>query len=315
MPSVIKTGGIFITSKKSSPRIPVEVDGIQVNFCKNPTCANYGVPAQIKKKRRGRSAPSTSRDSYRVIASRKDAPVLLCKLCNEYPQIKSNQGIKEEFDRIGSYLVIEEICWPNSSCTNNSISLKASTSYQSFGKTKSGSPRYRCKACGKTFSVNKKSTIRQRKPHKNREIFSLLMNKMPFRRICEVADISEGSLYPKIDFIHNHCLGFVADRERKLLEGMSIPRLYISVDRQEYVVNWTQRKDKRNTVLSAVGSADNETGYVFGMTLNYDPSLDPDIVEKSAIAAGDYTAKFPFRQFARLWLKGDYSIAVKNSKR
>ena len=140
------------------------------------------------------------------------------------------------------------------------------------------------------------------------------MNKMPFRRICEVADISEGSLYPKIDFIHNQCLGFVADRERKLLEGISIPRLYISVDRQEYVVNWTQRKDKRNTVLSAVGSADNETGYVFGMTLNYDPSLDPAIVEKSAIAAGDYTAKFPFRQFARLWLKGDYSIAVKNSK-
>jgi len=41
----------------------------------------------------------------------------------------------------------------------------------------------------------------------------------------------------------------------------------------------------------AVGSADNRTGYVFGLHLNFDPSLNPDDIERDAIASGDYEVK------------------------
>jgi len=37
-------------------RIPVEVGGIQVNFCKNPQCQNFGIPASTKRKPRGRGS-------------------------------------------------------------------------------------------------------------------------------------------------------------------------------------------------------------------------------------------------------------------
>jgi hypothetical protein len=30
-------------------RVPPAADEIQVNFCRNPCCANFGVPAQITK--------------------------------------------------------------------------------------------------------------------------------------------------------------------------------------------------------------------------------------------------------------------------
>lgn len=96
------------------------------------------------------------------------------------------------------------------------------------------------------------------------------MNKMPLKRICEVADIQMPSVYAKIDFLWDQSLAFAGNRERKLLKGMVIRRLYVGVDRQDYVVNWTKREDKRNIQLTAVGSADNETGYVFGMHLNFD---------------------------------------------
>ena len=33
----------------SRTKIPPEIDGVQVNFCKNPACANYGVPPGLKK--------------------------------------------------------------------------------------------------------------------------------------------------------------------------------------------------------------------------------------------------------------------------
>ena len=131
------------------------------------------------------------------------------------------------------------------------------------------------------------------------------------RRICEVADIGPESLYGKIDFLYRQCISFVADREKRLLSGMGIPRLYLGVDRQDYMVNWTRHEDRRNVMLHAVGSADNNTGYVFGMHLNYDAKLDSEAVEADALSMGDYQAKLPFRRYARCWLKEDYTVAVR----
>ncbi|MGB7597286.1 MAG: hypothetical protein WBM09_06935 [Gallionella sp.] len=142
------------------------------------------------------------------------------------------------------------------------------------------------------------------------------MNKSPFRRICEVADIDPKTLYGKINFIQSQCMAFAADREKRLLNGMEIPRLYLGVDCQDYVVNWTRHADRRNVKLHAVGSADNKTAYVFGMHLNYDATLDSDSVEVHAIAAGDYQVKgAPFRRYARCWLKEDYADAVNKKSR
>lgn len=33
-------------------RVPIDVDGIQVNFCKNPQCPNFGAPASTKRQPR-----------------------------------------------------------------------------------------------------------------------------------------------------------------------------------------------------------------------------------------------------------------------
>ncbi len=141
------------------------------------------------------------------------------------------------------------------------------------------------------------------------------MNKTPFQRICEVADIRMGTVYAKLDFFHRQSLAFAASREHMLLAGMSIRRLYIAVDRQDYMVNWSNRTDKRNIILHAVGSADGKTGYVFGVHLNFDSSLDPIETEKQAIVNGDYDLPHPFRRHARVWLSRDYSDALKRSKR
>lgn len=130
------------------------------------------------------------------------------------------------------------------------------------------------------------------------------------RRVCEVADIDPKTLYGKIDFLYRQCLAFVAAREHRLIKGMTIPRLYMGVDRQDYIVNWTRHADRRNVMLHAVGTADNNTGYVFGMHLNYDPSLDSEVIETDALIVGDYQTKLPFRRYARCWLKEDYTAAI-----
>jgi len=298
--------------QRTGVRIPLEADGIQVNFCKNPLCDNYGVPASMNKQPRGPKAASAPRDSYTIVASGKRMPMLHCHKCGEYPTLKSNQGIAKEVDRISSFLQGRKPSCPHETCDNHNVTIDAGKAYYSaFGKTSGGSQRFKCKSCSKIFTV-RKPTAGQRTPHKNKTVFSLLMNKVPFRRICEVAEINPKTLYDKINFIHKQCMAFVGERERKLMHK-HLERVYVSVDRQEYVVNWTKRSDKRNVKLTAIGSADNQTGYVFGMHLNYDPSVDAKDIEEKALSCDDYGASHPFRRYARFWLQGDYDEAVNKS--
>lgn len=96
---------------------------------------------------------------------------------------------------------------------------------------------------------------------------------------------------------------------------MAIPRLYIGVDRQDYVVNWSRRDDRRNTVLSAVSSVDNTTAYCFGLHLNFDPSLVPAEIEREAVSAGDFDVAPPHRKHARHWLSHDYANSTRKAAR
>lgn len=217
-------------SNQLDERVPVEVGKIQVNFCKNPHCQNFGVPASTKKQARGKGAAGRGRDTYSIAGSGRGTPMLHCSFCGQYPTIKSNKAIHEELCRF--WRPFESIAVPscsNLTCANYRIGVdKANARYQLFGRTKAGSVRYRCKECEKTFIGSSSPTIRHRKPHKNAVIFRLLVNKVPFRRICEVEGITMSTLYRKIDFIHRQCILFAAERERHL-PTMPLTRLYNSI--------------------------------------------------------------------------------------
>jgi len=303
-----------ISTESSQSRIPEAVGGIQVNFCKKPSCENFGIPASMKTQPRGRYAHlATERDTYKLTGSKRKT-ALMCHVCHEETIVKSNKAIKDEYDRLTAYLSETSVAasCPNEECPNHTISIDAAKrNYQAFGKTHSGSTRYRCKSCGKTFSVGNKPTLRQKMPHKNAEVFRLIMNKTAFKRAAEIADVGIRTIFDKIDFIHSQCLAFAGNRERKLLNGeLPFRRLYISVDCQAYTINWSKSSDRRNVIMSAIGSADNGTGYIFGMHLNFDPTLDPKVIGQEAINIRDYDKPMAYRNFARLWLPLDYTDSI-----
>ena len=297
------------------PRVPAPTAGIQVNFCKNPKCKNFGKPAKDKVTR-GRPAKGQQRltDVYEISGSGQDLPVLFCKECGERPPIKSNIGIAEEFARFKSLLSEDMVCCQNPICENHKVSFKSKGKYQKFGKTAAGDPRYRCKACGKTFSIGKPAR-RQKRSEKNKRVFLALMNKVPIRRLCEIESVPAKTIYAKIDFLHQQCLRFLAMRERRLLTSVHPKRLYLSVDRQDHFANWIDRDIKKNTVFHAIGTADNDTGYVFGIHLNYDPRLSHESVEDRAKACGDLHLPVAYRQHARIWLAHDYIKAIIRSNK
>lgn len=80
-----------------NPRIPTEVDGIQVNFCKNPKCSNFGVPPKSFVERgRGKK----NQDTYIISAHGANTPSIDCRLCGEGPRVKSNLAVSEELSRM-----------------------------------------------------------------------------------------------------------------------------------------------------------------------------------------------------------------------
>lgn len=302
----------FGTRKAARSRIPPEADGIQVNFCKNPTCSNFGVPAS-QTVARGPDAKSNP-NPYIVVAAGAGFPLLRCNGCGEHFPMKSNAGVAEELARmrLAASLPGEPSC-PVETCSNREIPVSAGKAfYSSFGTTDIGSPRWKCKSCGKTFSAPRKSTHRQRDSHKNKDILKLLVNKTPLRRIAVLTDTNPKTLYDRIRFLHRQAIAFAAHREAKL-KKLPIDRLYLGVDRQDYAINWTQRTDRRNVVLSAVASADNATRYIFAHHLNFDASLDPQAIESDARSINDAFKAGPFRKYTRLWLKCDYAASVAKS--
>lgn len=297
---------------KRRPRVPPAADGIQSNTCRNAACTNFGVEplAHLPQGRQKKGEEIT--DAYLVVGHNKikGQSRLRCRKCGEHISLKSNLGIKEELDRIGAYLrpSLGPAC-QNKECVNYRQPVrKTPRGYYSHGRTRFGSPRYKCKACGSVVTETT-GRRRQHKSYENRLVFELLINKSPIKAMARVADLSPKAVYDKIDFIHEQCLAFARDRESEL-PNIPIRRLHISTDRQDYVINWADRKDRRNTQLTAVGSADNKTGYVFGMHLNFDPEPDPDEVERQTILLGDYDHTHPYlRRHARLWLELDHKTA------
>lgn len=293
-------------------RFPEAHQGIQVNYCKNVTCPAFGVP-ELPNQTRRRPGSERKPGEY---AQQGHASVALmkCGCCESFPPARSNRGISEELARLLSPLARPaEPCCPNEGCENAKVPRSNPGSYAKFGKTAAGSDRWRCNVCRKTFTGDSPSTLKQRVTHKNLDVFRLLVNKSPIKRICEITGLHPKVVYGKIDFIHRQCVAFGGKRERSLLEGLELPKMYVAVDRQIHNVNWTSRKDRRNVQLAAIASADLASGFVFGFHVNFDPALDPAHVESEAAKAGDATKREVDRQFARVWLEADFVEATHKS--
>jgi len=298
-------------------RAPAQCNGIQVNYCKNPLCPNFGVPVSNETQSRGRYANPLKQDGYiagkRHLRDKKDSLPLIrytCKYCREEFPAKSNLGIFEEANRYSSYLERppEPSC-PQETCPNHGKSIseyKNLYRYKGLATKARSTKKYLCKACGTHISAKIKSTKRQRIPHRNKYILKALCNKMPLRCIADVFDLEMKTVYDRIDFLYEQCRNFVAARERKLLNGFKFNKLYLSVDRQIYLVNWWDREVKRNVPLYATGCADNHSKYIFAMELNYDPSLNWNEIEDEAKSLNDYARPNAYRRYGRLWLREDF---------
>ncbi|MCQ1056555.1 hypothetical protein LRP52_00555 [Photobacterium sp. ZSDE20] len=298
-------------------RLPLPHDGVQVNFCKNPACKNFAEPPLFSNRfdNEGLPLPAGSRTDplYKKSGASNGECSLHCKECDGYSAIKSNEGVKEELDRISAYLKPKELSCPNEECDNHKLPISSnSTAYKKSGKTKSGSQRYQCLSCKKTFSdTNHRRS--QRRSEVNKRLYLSIVNKVPVRRACEMLEIAPDTYYRKLDFLHEQALTYIRERELKLFEQFSSRRIYLSTDRQAHFSNWTNRKDKKNCEFHAIGTACNRSGYVFGWHFNFDKNSNSQQVEEEIQSSPTQKLR-AMRRHARLWTESDFEQLKRSSK-
>ena len=304
------------------PRVPIphEVDlinkprSIQVNHCRNPHCANYGVPARTEKQGPG---PSPDRDmNYKTHSTSKgQVPSIRCKSCQNNPPLKSNAGIASEVARLidagGLRPKAETLCCRNSDCENHARPIALNRGrYHRVGRRPSGRGYYfQCKACRrKTLVSDSPPRIHRNNQALAVDIFGRIANKSPVRGTIRASGVNSASAYyTTVDFIGSRCRAHSGAFDRALIDGrLKLPEsMVVESDAQEYTLNWESRLDRRNVVLSSYCTAHSDSGYILGMHLNFDGKTDPFAVHVESAQRGDMEVPAAFRRYSQYWLAGD----------
>ncbi len=284
---------------------------LQVNFCKNPQCENFGIPAKEQLIKPG---PNPDRDFHYVVTNTAKGriPAILCKSCKEKIPIKSNKGISEEFERITHSILTpdEKIACDTTNCPNNGLTVASNPQLYRKAGFSAGTQNqlYQCKTCLKRLLASSPIRVHAKSRYLVADLFSRVVNKSPVRGAIRGMSIkSPDTYYSFLDFIRRRCDELSGKFDRRMAEGkISLPKsLKLSVDIQEYQLNWTNKHDRRNTQFSTVCSVDQDTRFIFGLCANYDKKADSFSINKEASLNGDALKPEAFRQYAQYWLTCD----------
>jgi len=230
------------------------------------------------------------------------SPVIICRACGSSARLVSNLAAVEEEARYWPPLPDSRGC-PDPACENAKCPVNSRPEkYQRFGLTSSGAQRYRCMACSRTFSINQNPLRRLRQPRKTEEVLRLLVNKVPMRRLCEVAGVTAPVLYQRIGLLYGQLRSFARAEEERFLGEVQFERLRVAVDRQDHPLAWGSSIDRQTFTLKSTVTADTDTGYILAQHVNYDPAENAMQRELEARALGDPEIPAAFRRYARLWL-------------
>lgn len=285
------------------------IDGIQVNHCKNPICENFNVPYTGRSddpnyKRSGSvSATPPLHSNTKTInphpsIGNKSILFIQCVKCGECPPLKNNSGISEVLN-LWRYHPDNDSC-PNQDCENHSVPLDTPGCYKRNGKTKSGTGRWLCKSCGTTFVERRKKRPARahEKPYRYEDIVKACVNGTKFHRMKELYGVNPTSVYNYIENAYESCLRFTQNRESRLSQVLADRKIvYFATDRQDILINWSNRRNRSSIPLKATCSVEVTTRFILRYDVGIDDISNADKIHKDSIESGDVDKALIFRKY------------------
>lgn len=285
-------------------RLPLPFDGVDINFCRTPSCTAYGILPDPHKRPNG--APPAPPDALRgAVKGAQHEEFFDCPHCASTARLKNNRAIAEEYRRLKGLQDRDPTavsCRTESCFAHGFPPEQYPTFYWRFGRTAGGDPRWRCRLCRKTFSTGKPAR-RQRRSDKNRLIFQMLCNDLS---LSKIADISYRDLYGKIDFFHDQVRAFTLRRQDFSQVDFRAAGSRFATDSQTLTINWPTRRKRAPVMVQHLCTAHARSGYIMEASLQFDPAMTMEEAERRAEAADEAQVSVAFRERARVWTKTEF---------
>ena len=341
---------------------PRAYNGVQVNFCKNTKCKNYGVPPQHSKKNK--------KDKYiKISGGYKIQPKtnikvksmsLVCTICGSASRLMSNKAFVQESDRLKTNAkLIEPSCLNSGLDKNDRKGTPDGRRYKKIKKTVNrkiielnkllppcdnhgrgilsnpdlywldsknikevelrtdlpqmhqidnntghihlttelSSQTFQCKSCKTKFTSKINPQKGQRDHQINHQLFLELVNKGIINRISDKLKIAHKTIYLKLEFFYKQCVQFDQYHLQQNSHKLKGKTLNLSMDRQHFYSNWSDKCDARRTKIVNISTIDNGSRFSLASTLNFDFSSDYKYLKTEFIRIGEYLKKAHKRRY------------------
>ncbi len=161
------------------------------------------------------------------------------------------------------------------------------------------SQRFKCSSCDARFAVKLDPQQRHYMRDRNLPLFLNLMNKGIINREEDKLGISAKVIYSKIDFYYKQALAFDAYHSQQLDFAVATKTLNLSTDRLHHSTNWGDHDVPRPTPLVVTSTVDNQSGYVFASTLNFDFNSDSKYVKQEFKEKNESEKESYYRRYAQ----------------
>jgi transposase-like protein len=264
-----------ISATGAKRRLPLPYLGVDVNFCRNAQCAQFGVHPDPRDGR-GRNLPAANANFHRgKVSGSGDSKTFTCGSCGQESVVKNNRAIVDEYTRLRRR---QRPDGKGQSCSKEGCSSRGKAVvdrrelYWKTGRTSAGHQRYACKPCGSTFTVGRPAR-NHRRQSKNGQILKLLVHGTSLSKISEIVDLAPRDVYRKLDFIHERVRDFTARREGDLrdTDWERFGRRF-ATDSQTLTLNWPNRKKRASVAVHHLCSAHANSGYIVLGHLQFDPA-------------------------------------------
>jgi transposase-like protein len=290
-------------------RIPHPRFGVDVNFCRNAQCSQFGVQPDWRDGRGQNLSSNTDNLRRGEVKGTGDEKNFTCGSCGQASVIKNNRAVVEEYRRL------RRLQWHDGgqkscgqkACRSHGRSLDVRPElYRKSGRTSAGHQRYACKRCRSTFAVGHPAR-NHRRQSKNGQILKLLVHGTSLSKISEIGDLAPRDVYRKLDFIYECVREFTSRREGDLCDTdwESHGRRF-ATDSQTLTLNWPNRKKRASVNVQHLCTAHANSGYIVLGHLQFDPAGDMEQIEIDMALNGDLTKDRCWRQHGRLWTASEF---------
>jgi DNA polymerase III epsilon subunit len=316
---------------------PVTGQMVQLNFCKNADCCNFGIPAKNPRLKPDKTPNRGLGNAYKLTYSQKiESYMLTCQLCNESFTMINNRAHAQESIRVNSIGVPDEPSCTNSTegCCNVGKGIYSHPdAYKKNGFTRKtrqwaiptvekgrnnskpktkidmqsmyGSQRFQCKSCGKNFSVVLDPQQKHYRRDVNEPLYLAFVNKGIVNRQTDVLGLNPQTIYDKIDFFYQQSLLFSRFHEVTLKRRFAEVAPILSCDRQYYLSNWNDTHTPMPSRIVNTSTVDNLSGYVLASTVNFDQTSDSNYIKNEYKRKNEGDKPRYYRRFGQYVLSDD----------